>query len=301
MTNNENTRLDQFVKDSLNSYEQPYNEADWADMEKRLDGRPPTGSFRKWSFSMNTIIGLVAVGAVAFGTIYVFSGSSTAGTDKNTHELTQPVKNQQPVSHSPVISTGSQASAPSQNNSDASGSSVQDLSTNPLILTNSAYMLSKKDQGGMQQTMETKLPDVKLSDAERQILFNSENNPDRTNTLVFPDQLDSKDGNIYTTQEPDCTKIKAQMTDDNYKLYQDDITGGNRNDVSEGEKKDPGTNDKPKKKKSKKSTVKPTTEESQKVQEDGTQEDSTKTSKKRNKKDSPKYNKKKDPYDPYSN
>src|SRR5688572_17005897 len=104
MINDDNTRLDQFIKESLNSQEIPFNEADWADMENRLNSRPSSNSFRKWSFSMNATIGLVAVGALTFGAVYTFSGNSSP---KNIPAVEQPKNNtvQAPVQNTSTIST----------------------------------------------------------------------------------------------------------------------------------------------------------------------------------------------------
>lgn len=69
-------RLDQVVKEALEGYEAPFDASSWADMEKTLDASPKTfQSLRQWSFSLNTIIAIVALAAGALVFKFSISGA----------------------------------------------------------------------------------------------------------------------------------------------------------------------------------------------------------------------------------
>ena len=299
MIDNNNTRLDQFVKESLNSNQIPFNESDWADMESRLNSKPSSNLFRKWSFSINTIIGLVVIGGVSLGAVYTFSGNNSE-TKQNpvTPKTENVVKTNIPLNNTIQNTTNTVTENPALNNT---------VVTNPVILTNTTFSINQ-NIGQNQKTLNTtntvqKTPE-NMTQADKDALFGNNNIDDGNQTLVFPDQIDPKDGNVLNTQEPDCTKIKINKSGDAYnKNDQNDSSkngGDNNNAVSpkDDSKTDANKTSKPKKTKKKKTDTAVTDTK----QDDGTSKtDSTQNvNKKRNKNDNPKYKNKNNPNDPYS-
>ena len=137
MIDNDNTRLDQFVKESLNNNQIPFNESDWTDMESKLNSRSSSNPFRKWSFSINTIIGLVVVGGVSLGAVYTFSENSNE-TKQNTvtPKTENVVKTNSPVQNT-IQNTNTVTENPVLNNT---------VVTNPIILTNTTYSINQNTQ-----------------------------------------------------------------------------------------------------------------------------------------------------------
>lgn len=297
MIENDNTRLDQFVKESLNRNDIPFNESDWADMEKRLNSRPVSvNPFRKWSFSMNSLLIIAALGSASVVTVYSFSGNKNQAAKDQDKTQEQVVKTNTPVQQ-PVTNTANE----NTNTGTAADNSANTSTINPLIITNTQFSVSSNTQ--QNNTLGTgtnnqKVPD-KMSPSDKNALFG---NPidDGNQTLIFPDMIDPKDGIIRTTQEPDCTKINRSIGDENYKMEMNDSSsnGGDSKDVnSSNATNDDGKTDKPKKKKKKSDPSVDTTKQN----DSSAPSDSTQTdAKKRNKNDKPKYKNKKDPNDPYS-
>ena len=289
MIENDNTRLDLFVKESLNKNEMPFNESDWNNFEGKLKSKPSVNPFAKWSFTANAIIGLVAVGALSIGAVYTFSGNNNS-----------PVQKQNPVQ--PKNETFVKTNSPVQNtaaNNTSTENPVQNntVVNNPVILTSSTFSLPQNNKTNETpvNTIKIKAPD-NMSESDKKNMFS--NIDDGNQTLLFPDQIDPKDGAIFPTQEPDCTKSKAIISGDEYKYKMDDSSknGGDNNGVNPKSYSSKKDTSKKKKKKSDATTV----DDSNKDNSTSTSDSTQNVNKKRNKNDNPKYKNKKNPNDPYS-
>ena len=59
-------KLDDFLKESLENYEAPYNSNNWFEMEKKLDLRQRSNWFRKPSSAVKLIAGIIAISITVF-------------------------------------------------------------------------------------------------------------------------------------------------------------------------------------------------------------------------------------------
>lgn len=91
--------LDQVVKEALEGYEAPFDASSWAEMEKTLGAAPKTfQSFKQWSFSLNTIIAIVALVAGALIFKFSLSGAEANTAVSQTPAVTAPAEQKpQPV------------------------------------------------------------------------------------------------------------------------------------------------------------------------------------------------------------
>src|ERR1043166_3564354 len=106
MINSPNNRLDEFVKQSLENYQVPFNEAHWKEFESKLGSQPRVNPFTQWKFSLNTIIGGVVILSAA-ALIYAVSSTNYSSPVTNTSVTSNkntPVPSDKKVTV-PVVST----------------------------------------------------------------------------------------------------------------------------------------------------------------------------------------------------
>jgi hypothetical protein len=237
MINSPNNKLDEFVKQSLENYQVPYNEAHWNEFESKLNAQPGSNPFSKFNFSLNTIIGgIVILSASAF--IYAMStNASSVNKDASQNvskkeNTTVPVKknadtppvvtkteteNDQntvtghvdPVTFS--IHTNSSSSFFTSNDlSNPEGSAEKQtpvdkpngfsFTASPNGMTNA--MSNNSSSGG-------NLTQKELQDALR------DSGPTVINNNIFPDQIDPLKGVTKSTKETDTVIKKANTIPEN--------------------------------------------------------------------------------------
>jgi hypothetical protein len=244
MTNSPNNQLDEFIKNSMQGHEEPFNEAHWNEFESKLNSKPRVNTFSKWSFSMNVFIGLVMFGSASVLTYLALSGSPDTLKDNS------------------ISKTTSLPSAPVTTNKNSLGTTVSGTNENVTVINtisdNSTYSIfTSADISGTNSMTTQELPLEKpvnsytgISNTNGQLQNNTmgpvstmNNNASGTNgntktisqdgtdkispedlkqilqdakdanantKALFPDMFDKKYGSIYKTKEPDTIKLKAE-------------------------------------------------------------------------------------------
>ncbi len=263
-TNSEN--LDSTIKESLESFEVPYNPSHWDEMEKMLDGTPKAyASFKGWTWGLNTLIGVALLSGGYL--IYAFTGSSESGSSVKTEakeERIAPSASSAPavtvnkpssISSSPVTEsalTETQVSVVAEN---------QQPSGSPGMLTAAPYQKRErvvKDEAQAVKKEETN------TDARDEIDFSKMDfGRSLNNVATFGDQIDSKAGFTKPTGENGAyvkeaqDKIGEQVKDGfaSDQLKKDSMSGGSAPEVKEdtaGPSKEGSDNKKPPRRRSRK-------------------------------------------------
>jgi hypothetical protein len=202
---NSDQQLDQAVKEALDSYEVPFESSAWAEMEKSLDAAPKSfHPFKKWSFSLNTIIGIAALA----GGLLIFKYSiSGADNTSNQAEITAPVEQKTKPAPAPVqpkpetaMTVTDTAAAPTAEETTAQ-TPVQKPSQLANLSTASPERTKKKKKDNASST---EAP-VETSEIDFMKMTESKNN-----TPAFGDQIDPVKGFIHSTSESDKMKKLAE-------------------------------------------------------------------------------------------
>lgn len=132
---NSDQQLDQAVKEALESYEMPFDPSAWAEMEQQLTAQPkPLNPFKKFSFSLNTII---AAGIVGGGLlVYNLSSSSEApapAIQEPAVAVEQP-KNERPKTEALPIANESASSSLT----DSVAADVTEATSQPEVASNTS-------------------------------------------------------------------------------------------------------------------------------------------------------------------
>lgn len=216
---NNDQQLDQAVKEALESYEVPFESSAWAEMEQALDTAPKTyHPFKKWSFSLNTII---AIAVLAGGLlIFIYSTSGAAGTknDKeNTavNEAPAPAKEQQPAAKntSPVVTTTPVVTAPQTPENTAPVTADQQVTTpapgktqHPAYTNNSgSYQWQPK-----KKTTTTASNEQQNTTPEQGEMDFMKMTEQQNIVPAFGDQIDPVRGFVHGTNESDKMKKLAE-------------------------------------------------------------------------------------------
>jgi hypothetical protein len=240
MINSPNNRLDEFVKQSLENYQVPFNEAHWNEFESKLGSQPRVNPFRKWNFSLNTIIGgMIILSAAAF--IYAMTGGKPETKDavtgnKNTVTINTP-------STAPQTKTQVETTTTARNNDPGSLNNAHIDPFTFSIHNNSPYSfftssdLSNPDganekidpvdqPNGFSFTstnppvMNTGTNDGQLNPQELQDALKNTGST-VVNNNIFPDQIDPLKGVVKSTKETDTMISKANnIPSDNDPLIQ---------------------------------------------------------------------------------
>jgi len=209
---NSDQQLDQAVKEALESYEVPFDSSAWTEMEKSLEAAPKTfNPFKKWSFSLNTIIGIAALA----GGLLIFK-YSTSGADTNdkTAEMPAPVKEQK-VQPAPVQPKPQPAVTTATSDSNSTSEETTAVITSQPSQLADQYTLSP-DKKKKKKTTTTTDGEATTENTEVDFMKMTENH---NNTPAFGDQIDPVKGFIHSTNESDKMKKLAES-----KLFSEDLT-----------------------------------------------------------------------------
>ena len=208
MTNNGNNDFERKIKSSLEGYEVPFVQADWNEMEGKLNTLPkPSASFNlpnfKWNFSMNVFVAIIACTGVFF-LIYKLSNSDSTKSEQvnppspkatpvmTTTTLKAPgvpqAKNNKPVEHQPAVA----AADPSGNDTTlfmpvaAEVPVVNENRSNTTVIPAPV----KRSAGGEDKSVSHMEPVQATLGGQ-----------DQQKVLFYDDMLDPKKGFIYPTKD----------------------------------------------------------------------------------------------------
>lgn len=198
---NSDQQLDQAVKEALESYEVPFESSAWTEMEKSLDAAPKTfHPFKKWSFSLNTIIGIAALAGGLL--IFKYSTSEADTSPAKTAETHTPAEEKiQPAPVQPKPEPAVTAEAPAEEAAEETSeqpSQLADLSTSSTVKEKEKKKKKKKDSTATEASSDR---------GEIDFMKMTENH---NNTPAFGDQIDPVKGFIHSTHESDKVKKLAE-------------------------------------------------------------------------------------------
>lgn len=218
---NSDQQLDQAVKEALESYEMPFDSSAWTEMEQQLAAQPkPLNPFKKFSFSLNTII---AVGVVGGGLlIYKLSNSNSSEASPVQQTVVVTEQPEEPkVQTAPVVSPA-EANAQLTDSANAPGI-VADITTeaasgnSPAAIHPSSSNTNQGTDLGTASSLKT--GNKKKSDKTQKISSKEEEGEDfdfmkvadraAKSSPAFGDQIDPVKGFINPSSESDNVKKEA--------------------------------------------------------------------------------------------
>jgi hypothetical protein len=296
---NNDQQLDQAVKEALESYEVPFESSAWAEMENSLDAAPKTyHPFRRWSFSLNTII---AIALLAGGLLIFKFSTSGAGTPSNKEAAEQTAVKKTDVSapaQKPAENKAPAQTAPGTSPQVNAPESTLPVASNPLKPSNtytySSSALKKKNNN-------TGKKDDATTNEQGDFDFMKAAEQNKTNAPAFGDQIDPVHGFIHSTSESEKMKRLAEgklsfgdqvmqgMKTDTSSVMSSKYSSPDNADSSAGKKPEEKKKKQKQKKESKKDTTEASTEASSPTNTDELAEKTDSVKTKRNPKQQPKY------------
>jgi hypothetical protein len=201
MVNNTSTgKLDESVKQTLSNYEAEYDASDWSRMESMLDAAPKAVTF-KWSYVLNTFIGL----AVCGGIYLAYVASTGKSSVKENTATTSPSKS----TESPAPAIQKPVPVPVVNNTAVpEPMPASTVSTTPVIsntsgLTASGLRPKPSGEAGLKKDKDKENAGIDAETLKNVRMIGMGNEP------VFGDMLDSSRGIVGETQETEETIKEA--------------------------------------------------------------------------------------------
>ncbi len=222
-------KMDMAVKQALRSYEAPFNEGHWAEMNSMLETAVPTNQFlKKWSVSVNILIATVLVGGAVV--IYqVMNNSPDNNTKHDTNQVTFPNERDGNKNVKPVQTSKEKESE---------GKEISNSQNATTVIVNKPEINSSdtkteevaKDQDNLVKD-EKQANDLKVSENPK---LRTKPEP-----AVFGDMIDPKKGAVLRTKEKDKVLIQALTK----------INDSTRKEIAEPVKKEIKNKPKPKRNK----------------------------------------------------
>ncbi len=208
MTNNGNNDFERKIKSSLEGYEVPFVQADWSEMEAKLNTLPKQSpSFNlpnfKWGFSMNVFVAIVVSTAALF---LIFK---MIGTDKTQSQQAQPVMQKS----SPVVNPAADKSQSAQKTQHPRSDGHQTIvSANPSLVDSVQFFPPVNEESvavkesPAEHTVNPAPAKAGVSAEEKTVkrmdpVQANLNSQDPAKVLFYDDMLDPKKGFIYPTKD----------------------------------------------------------------------------------------------------
>jgi type IV secretory pathway VirB10-like protein len=209
--NTTENKLDEAIKNTLNTYEDPLDAGDWARMEAMLNAAPKTNTFR-WTFPLTAFIGIAILsgGIIIYNTIHLKKTSTESAVETpQPFEKTAVPQKTLPLVPSftkteiPVISSPVKKELPAFKIKEKNISSVN--KTTPNTNGNNTSTADALEKGSTKEkNKNVKESTIDKDSSKKQSVSVMGNEP------IFGDMIDSSKGVIYETKEKNTTKKAAK-------------------------------------------------------------------------------------------
>jgi hypothetical protein len=214
-------KIDEFVKNSVKDFQPPFDASHWDEFEKTLNSKPKGTAFGRIKFSLNTLIAVVSISALALtGWYFATTPKTDTNKEQNTNALNvNTFKQEEVVKTNPVVNTDNTI-VPENN-------TAQNTETN--VVVNTPLNVNSNNVNSNIGVVNNTNNNTNTT----QNISNGSNNKTNVNSVkgptpIYGDMIDPKTGIVKKTKDDPALNEKALD-----KLLNNDLGLYTKNDKGE--------------------------------------------------------------------
>jgi len=212
---NNNSQLNQHIKQTLKSFEVPHNEGQWLEIKSKVEIKPKSSVFKKYAYSLNVIIILTLIGGafiIAKNTGLTFKKTSPEKDNKTTIVKVSPVKSK---AKSASVISASQIVEPAEENTIVKSSDSTVAEPSHVLNLKSDEMVAVPEVKEKKQEIEKPVvstenkPIIEKSSKRKKRKAAIDSTVDQNEEIVIPDELMLTKDNPLPAVEESNIKFEA--------------------------------------------------------------------------------------------